>query len=272
MAKATFEALKSARPDLEPQPWEDVKAELEGFLRANTKWSKDSWFKAQGFESTDFISMTSLPDCIVPGCRPYAYRKQFEWWERIQKTPIVESTIPKQTFDLIVNFFAVVAKLSPGKYLYEFMDVTAVTAALARNLRVEEPCPDIELLILRMLVDGLFSGGGATAPEYFCEATIDLQNVKESLPPSGDGAEDASYRTISCDMAKDFIHKTLRDPPVKSAPEPDVPLGYDFDISPGRAAGTYIGVARYKHLPNQVLVAIADERPKIIEIAWMPKR
>lgn len=268
MAKATYEVLKGARPDLVPQPWTDVERELGAFIGAATKSDKDSWFAERGLEDTSFVGMTSLPDCFGANCE-YTYRKHFDWWERI-KASSESSVVPQKVYDHLTDFFKLMAKAYPDKYLLEFVDGALASAALARNLRVEEPCPELELLLVLMIGEGMLTGDGARAPEYFCEASINLEQEKRASPFGNDAAAD--NQAISCGWAKDFVRKSLDEPPLKRAPVPILPISFDFFIGPGRTVGTFVGVARFIHLPNQALVAIADERPRIIELSWLPRR
>ncbi|HEY3178212.1 MAG TPA: DUF6765 family protein [Casimicrobiaceae bacterium] len=66
MAQATFEVLTQYPKILgevrSPKKWEQVRPELEGFIKASTKHEKQTWFMSHGIDDTSFLGDTTLKD------------------------------------------------------------------------------------------------------------------------------------------------------------------------------------------------------------------
>jgi hypothetical protein len=66
MAKATYEAL-TRYPDVAgvkrtAQPWDKLRAQLDGFIKVASKADKAKWFRAQGVEDVSFLEGATLRD------------------------------------------------------------------------------------------------------------------------------------------------------------------------------------------------------------------
>lgn len=88
MAKATYDALVRF-PAVgaivrQPKPWDEVRPQLDGFIKAATKAEKRAWFEAHGFTDVSFLGGTSLKDGAVPF--------ELEWGSRrLPKLPALQS-------------------------------------------------------------------------------------------------------------------------------------------------------------------------------------
>ncbi len=70
MAKATYDALIRypviGTKQRTPAPWEKVRPQLDGFIKASTKAEKQAWFASQGNTDPSFLSGISLSDGPQP--------------------------------------------------------------------------------------------------------------------------------------------------------------------------------------------------------------
>jgi hypothetical protein len=141
--------------------------------------------------------------------------------------------------------------------LSEYVDLAGGINALKNTLNLETPCPKLNALLASWMIGKQFvQGRGGETPIALCEAAL---KVRES------GAH------LSCDEAVDVVSKLLEDPP-SLGPEPADSIPYRFIALPGVEPETYVGFARFQHLPNDVLVMTANAQPRITAFAWIPMR
>lgn len=101
LAKATYDALlrfpSVGATVRKPRAWEQVRALLDGFIKAATKADKRAWFEAQGFTDVSFLGGTSLKDGGVPF--------ELEWvGRRLPKLPALQSR-QHETDPAVLDFF-----------------------------------------------------------------------------------------------------------------------------------------------------------------------
>jgi hypothetical protein len=261
MAERTYRTLTGAgvRAKTAP-PWQMLQFEVDEFAHARTKWDKDKWFAARGFSDRSFIEFTSLPDCIGGICPPYRYRAIFELWDQAVANYVPIQYVPPpitQFFNRVLQVMTRVSRPSVDT-LSEYIDPAGGVRALASTLNLETPCPKLNRLLAEWMLGSEFvTGRGGETPVVLCEAAAKLREVNS--PP------------LSCDQAVDMVAKLIGQAPPHAPPADDA-IPYLFIALPGIERDTYMAFARFRHLPNDVLVLTANAQPRITSFAWFPIR
>jgi hypothetical protein len=259
MAEQTYNVLKEVRGNASAADWKDIRDDVRDFAVRRTKWDKDKWFADHNFVDRTFIERTSLPDCIGGNCPPYRYETIFELWNQTVANHIPVANVPPRITEFFNRFLQVLTRMPRPSLatLSEYVDLAGGVRALESTLNLETPCPKLnDLLASWMIGQGFVDGRGGETPIVLCETA-------QKLHESGS--------RLSCEEAVDIVGKMLGQAPPR-APAPSDAIPFIFVALPGTEAETYVGFARFRHLPNEVLVMNADARPRITAFAWMPMR
>jgi hypothetical protein len=276
MAKASYDILVSISPGA-PKLWQDLVPHIEEFSRARSKWDKDAWFRSAGNfddEELAFLQETSLPDCTTrTDCKTYPFRRRLETtWRSLAKqndavrqqrdTPgDVENAIQSVLNWMVIWKDRQLAKIPAA------IDQVSSRAALYRALRVDNSCP-LPTALERILFLGGLSSGRVGLPVEFCEAAMRaaVSGAKEN----------------SCEMALKALEAVEQQPLEQHGPDlqdviPEaeklgVPL-YLVSVRPDPASEGYRAVARFIHLPRDVLILTVRRvqgEAKVIDAFWSP--
>jgi hypothetical protein len=260
MAEQTYNILKEVSGSKSAVNWTDIQDDVAGFARLQTKWDKDKWFAAHGFADRSFIEYTSLPDCIGGNCTLYQYRAIFELWNETVANHVQVVNVPPQISEFFNRFLQVMTRVPPPSLatLSEYVDLAGGVRALQSTLNLETPCPKLYGLLSSWMIGKQFvEGRGGETPIALCEAA---QKIRET-----------GSQPLSCDQAVDLVSKMIGEAQPR-APVPVEQIPFLSVAVPGIQPETYVGFARFRHLPNDVLVMIADARPRITAFAWIPMR
>lgn len=275
MAQATYELLAKESGG-NAVGWIEIRDDVRSFLGLTTKYEKDHWFTRHGMSDPQFLRETTLPDCFGDDCHPYAYKIDFAKWEAIvrENPHTINDNVPKAVVSWIESFLNGVARAGSKSTYMEFVDRTLAASAMMNALNVEEPCPELfEKLTERSLGNGFIDGYGAARPTLFCEVTLSAYQFSKRQSEIGANQSEANRRRkFSCEEAKNILLLKARGADQPLLPKPPIPVPFVFEVVPGKNAGTYLAAARFIHLPNQVLLVTADERPRIIDFEWLPLR
>lgn len=260
MAEQTYNVLRQASGNQSAPPWTAIESDVVEFAGLRTKWDKDKWFADRGFADRSFIEFLSLPDCNGPNCLPYRYRAIFDLWQETAANhqPIVE--VPPRIAEFFNRFLNLVSRLpaTSTANLSEYVDLVGGVRAIRETLNLETPCPKLnDLLGTWMLGQAFVEGRGGETPTALCEAA---QKLRE-----------AGGQQLSCNEAVDIVARLLGTAPPR-APVPNEPIPYAYVAFPGAQAETYVAFARFRHMPNEVLVMNANAQPRITGFAWIPMR
>lgn len=285
-AKATYDAMVAQASSA--RPWSDLVPELSGFIAAQSKWQKDSWFSARGFgpQERGFLQEISLPDCVLDAqcLGPYPFQQLIEKWRTIASlrsgfarftfggrtlTVSVAGDIPADIRQLFVDFVG--GLVAGGKSVKtDAIDTVLSRIALARALHISDACPNLvnELEDVQVTPDAVSSGLVAYQPLELCEAAFEAARAGEGV--------------ISCDAAAAAL-RNIRTPrrrgpdlrelaPVAQAEQ--LPL-FVFEglTSFNQRSESYSTVVRFIHLPRDALLLTARRVSgvaKIVAAVWMP--
>jgi hypothetical protein len=260
MAERTYGILAPAAQKKTAPTWAMLRSEVDEFAHMRTKWEKDKWFEARGFLDRSFIEFTSLPDCIGGNCLPYKYRAIFELWDQTGANYVPIRDVPPQIAQFFDRFLQVMTRVpSPSlATLSEYVDLAGGVRALASSLNLETPCPQLNgLLAAWMLGNEFVTGRGGETPVVLCEAAAKLSEGKSTR--------------LGCDEAVNLVSKIIGQAP-PHAPAAIGPIPFLYIAFPGVERETYLALARFRHLPNDVLVLVANAQPRITTFAWLPVR
>ena len=264
MAERTYAILVAGAGTKSAPRWQALQREVDEFAHLRTKWDKDQWFTARGFSDTSFIELTSLPDCIGGNCQPYHYKEVFALWDQIVSNNVPVRDVPGPVSDFFNRALQVISRVPSVsiRTLSEYADLAGGVRALTDALGLETPCPALnDMLASWMLGNEFATGRGGETPVVLCEAAATLRET---------GAQ-----KLSCQQAVDLVTKMIGEAPPRAPPPSAASIPFVFSattLTRPNEPPKYLAFARFQHLPNEILVLTADDRPRITEFVWLPIR
>jgi hypothetical protein len=245
MAQATYDILKQypsiSGVQRKVRNWDEIRPELDDFIKAATKTEKARWFAAHGMDDVSFLEGISLPD----GARAF-----LQHWPGRKLPPLStkdsrQHAIDAKVLDFYNRFFA---RWLSGE------DLAAVVAAFSK-------VPDT-------------SGGtaGATMPPEQLESQLKLWRLRDH----GSVAELAFQREPLTAQERATIDALAKQPdayvryePLSAAYYPLLPVSDDNDVSPllpffiGVVSPTAghpqaIAVTKFRHAPYNIVGVISE--------------
>jgi hypothetical protein len=245
MAQATYDILKQypsiSGAQRNVRNWEEIRPELDGFIKAPTKTEKAHWFAAHGMDDVSFLEGISLPD----GAEAF-----LQHWPGLKLPPLSTEVSSQHAIDAqLLDFY--------NRFFARWLSGEDFAAAVAEFSKA----PDT-------------SGGtaGATMSPEQLESQLKLWRLRDH----GRVAELALQRerlTAEERAAIDALAKQpdayVRYEPLSSAYYPLLPVSDDKDVSPllpffigmvspnaGRPRA--IAVAKFRHAPYNIVEVISE--------------
>ncbi len=246
MARVTYDILKQypsiSGAQRKVRNWDEIRPELDDFIKAPTKTEKARWFAAHGMNDVSFLEGISLPD----GAEAFLQRWPGRKLPPLNSEDSRQHATDAQLLDFYNRFFA---RWLSGE------DFAAVVAEFSK-------APDTR---------GGTAGGATTSPEQL-ESRLKLWRLRDH----GRVAELALQReplTAEERAAIDALAKQpdayVRYEPLSLAYYPLLPVSDDNDVSPllpffigmvSPNAGhpQAIAVAKFRHAPYNIVEVISE--------------
>ncbi|SEO24975.1 hypothetical protein SAMN02990966_01364 [Rhodospirillales bacterium URHD0017] len=268
MAEETYKILVDRKPG-SAEYWSNLKAEIDAFAKARSKWEKDAWFDRQGFADRSFLQETSLPDCMEQGRCPgqYPFERLINSWRQYVELSFRPQPgrdrppAPPGAVALFRDFAAGMWRRATDEVTQRIEQGLAIVT-LSRILRVNGTCPDVYAVLMPiMLGDGFAGGWGARMPREYCEFVAR-----------------SALKEMSCADATELLRSSR---PVRIGPDigtiservqglglPPYVLETVFDAR----SESSVGFVRFPHLPRDILMLTArgTTNPRITGVAWVP--
>lgn len=302
LAKATYDILSNARKDLSPKPWDALRDKVAEFAKARSKWAKHRWFEREGIDDRSFLGSLSLPDCLLGdvSCSALSYDYLIDGWSEIVERDRSQrqEAAPRDIREFFDRFLTALTSVRPST-LGEYFDHVAAASEFARAAHINESCPELFATLFPFLFGTPFlDGRGAHMPIALCEAAMHL---RQSRPPAQALPFTLNARCLRARLPRSLCNVPLRlwrvsgmsciealaaaglalteaqprGPGLQAVVQQigtDAPR-YAYQIAPSRDERTYHAMARFVHLPRDMLLLRAERQeggPKIVSAIWGP--
>jgi hypothetical protein len=175
--------------------------------------------------------------------------------------------VPENVINLYRRFYTDLIQQQPGaRFDFNPMNSQAVEEIYAASLHIAGACrPLFQSWRDFVLGPGVIDGRGARQPTGLCRAVAIAQRVYQKYLDCAD-----AVRMVQ----EELLGASPRGPGLAAIREQlrDVPL-FTFAVSPGQEPGTYFGLARFIHLPQNLLwvgTTVRNGDPTITSVLWVP--
>ena len=211
----------------------------------------------------------SLPDCErgAKGCLPYPYERLIERWKALEAAPRPElQAVPPAIQKLFADFLSGLIEQGADFLKGATIERSMAERALARNLHVDGACPELYATLNRYeLGEGFLNGAGAQTPLALCELAAAVRQKGDAPIPCNDAVAVAK---------KAVSENTPRGPGLRELADQVKPLKpYAYVVTLVPEAETYFALARFIHLPRELLLVGAQMRdgvPRVTSTVWLP--
>jgi hypothetical protein len=279
VARATYEVLATVFGKSPLADWNSIETRVYDFGAGASLQAKHAWFRAEGIDDASFLGKLDLPNCDVNGsCDVKVFQTLVpNWsarvkdeWEATRTDAVIPDDVPNDIRAVFERFFQLLT--AQNNDLAKLIDPAAVEKAYSEALEIPGNCPLLfdssgrpTPLYLAMLGPGFVDGSGAHQFPEMC-----AQNTRAAT-----GGAALSCPVLQAGAAQGEAKAQPRGPGLRAIQEflQGTPP-YAYSIAPGPEPDAYSALARFVHLPDDVLLVSAakiDGRPKITRVLWAPK-